>query len=96
MSDLISRSELLKLFPVDKENPLWHFTGIRAAIEAAPALDAVPVVRCKDCKFRGDNFYCPMTINVNYGSYIGFKTVFAGADNDFCSKGARMDGDPDG
>ena len=47
--DLISRRELLKLLPLDMENPLWHFTGIRAAIEAAPAVDAVPVVRCKDC-----------------------------------------------
>ena len=57
--DLISRRELLKLLPLDMENPLWHFTGIRAAIEAAPAVDAVPVVRCKDCKRRG-GYHCPM------------------------------------
>ena len=60
MSDLISRSELLKLFPVDMGNPLWHFTGIRAAIEAAPTIDAVPVVRCKECLYGtptyGENY----------------------------------------
>ena len=44
MTDAISRSELLKKFPPNMENPLWHFTGIRAAIEAAPTIDAVPAV----------------------------------------------------
>ena len=28
---------------------LYHYTGIWAAIDAAPTIDAVPVVRCKDC-----------------------------------------------
>ena len=29
---------------------LWHYTGIWAMIDVAPTVDAVPVVRCKDCK----------------------------------------------
>lgn len=66
--DLISRSELLKLFPLDMRNPLWHFTGIRAAIEAAPAVDAVPVVRCRDCCYvakDGESLYCTYHDNNN-------------------------------
>lgn len=47
MSDLISRSELLKKFPVDMMNPLWHFTGIRAVIENAPEVEAEPVVHAR-------------------------------------------------
>lgn len=40
---------------------VWH------ELENAPAIDAVPVVRCKDCKWREiactiftpDNWFCP-------------------------------------
>jgi hypothetical protein len=53
VNDLISRSELLKLFPVNLEAPFWHVTGIRAAIGAVDAIDAVSVIRCKDCKNWG-------------------------------------------
>ena len=30
------------------------------AIEDAPTIDDVPVVRCKDCKHRGDHEVCPL------------------------------------
>ena len=82
MSDMISRGELLKLFPVDMENPLWHFTGIRAAIEAAPTIAAVPVVRCKDCIYRDQSMRC-------IALYYGFNPY----DEWFCANGARMDGE---
>lgn len=48
MSDLISRSALLKEFEVQNKvyrpNGLWHYTGIKAFIENAPSVEAVPVV----------------------------------------------------
>lgn len=37
--------------------------GIRKAlraIEQAPVIDAVPVIRCKDCLHRGSAYNCPM------------------------------------
>ena len=51
------------------EQELWHYTGIRAWIDSAPTVDAVHVVRCKNCIHYtnceiefvgqfGDNSYC--------------------------------------
>jgi hypothetical protein len=55
------------------------------SIEEAPTLDAVPVVRCKDCifsaTFRSGNMYCKL--HENY-------TFFTKPDG-YCSHGAKMD-----
>lgn len=59
MPDLISR-EALKQFPIrrdhyDKENGNKDFiSGVESVLEYAeqlPAVDAVPVVRCKECRY---------------------------------------------
>jgi hypothetical protein len=58
-------------------------------VEDAPTVDAVQVVRCKDCEFwddtRGILTYhaCRLWSTVNSTRYT--------ADMDFCSKGARAD-----
>lgn len=57
MSDLISREALLKSFDIARMVE-YDETGCGvtrraipvATIEAAPAIDAVPVVRCKECE----------------------------------------------
>lgn len=53
MSDLISRSELLKefewLLSVEYEYQRERTQDAIQRIKNAPAVDAVPVVRCKDC-----------------------------------------------
>ncbi len=55
-------------------NELWHYTGVRAVIDNAPTIDAVPVIRCKDCKkWNGveaicDWFYC----NTDWDFFCGF------------------------
>lgn len=61
---------------------------IRRAIQAAPTVDAVPVVRCKDCKWfsKGDNGFdawecCTFT----FGKYINVD------ENHFCSWAERKD-----
>lgn len=48
-------------------------------IDRAQTIDAVPVVRCKDCKHRHKTT-CPFLIANAYKS---------SADNDFCSRGKR-------
>lgn len=52
-----------------EDNPLIHYYDGEEIIKNAPTVDAVEVVRCKDCKHRysdswceyvddDDNFYC--------------------------------------
>ena len=61
-------------------------------VDAVPAADVAPVVRCKDCKWFADN---------NGGEWYGcwlFNGIFHGqsdipTSDDFCSYGERKDGD---
>ena len=93
MSDLISREALMK-FPIrkdhyDRVNGSEKFvSGVEAVLEYAenlPAVDAEPVVRCKDCAF-----YIPWgderKICGRVGAYYGNTKP-----DDFCSRSVRMD-----
>ena len=69
-----------------------------SSIDLAPTVDAVEVVRCKDCKYRGE-LVCPM-FNEEYMSYDDdgyFETDIVEIDNTeddaFCSVGMRREGD---
>ena len=54
-------------------------------LDDAPSVDAVPVVRCKECKWWHDwNGECYGNGNMGYG--VGRKA------DDFCSWGERKDG----
>ena len=75
--------------PCKKDGHDYHEVACRAswvddmrlAIEDAPTVDAVPVVRCRDCEHRGSNL-CPME-TVELYPWFGTK-------NDaFCSYGER-------
>ena len=60
--DLISRSALEKIVRQSGEDAGLHYSDWQKFlrwIRKAPAVDAVPVVRCKDCKHRG-GYHCPM------------------------------------
>lgn len=84
----------MRLIDADKLD--WWYKGrnIRRVIDDAPTVDAVPVVRCKDCKHlcvwnRKDLYaFCPKT-----------NIVFLPFDKDtrtfFCSLGERKDGGDD-
>ena len=81
MGEYIKREELMK-FPIrrnhyDKKHGDEHFiNGIETVLEYAenlPTVDAVPVVRCKDCQ-KMKTFECPMQA-------CGY--------DDFCSRGER-------
>jgi len=61
----------------------------RLAVETAPTVDAVPVVRCKDCKHHHySECEIPYCDRIDYG--YGWK------DDDFCSHGERKDGKGNG
>lgn len=70
---------------------LVPYRDAKKLIEAAKTVDAVPVVRCKDCKWFADN---------NDGEWFGcwlFQTIRiipedAPKPDDFCSYGERKEG----
>lgn len=55
-------------------------------IENAPTVDAVKVVRCRDCKHRGTD-YCIFHIKGEPAD----EELLGKLDNDFCSYGERKD-----
>lgn len=93
MSDLISRQAVLdypiRLDHYDEENGNRHFVlGIESVmeyVEYLPSADAVEVVRCKDCKNRGE--ICPM----RYIEMVGEdeRIYDYSTDNGYCSWGER-------
>lgn len=78
MHDLISRAALYDAMR-EKEWQNWPpLDEIDAVIEKAPAVDAVEVVRCKDCEFGQKPTVCER-----------LDTVVK--PNDFCSRGVKKD-----
>lgn len=62
-------------------------------IEDAPTIDAVPVVRCRDCKYyMKSNEQCEL-VDTRLKFYSTHKRW---TEESFCSWGERKDGDVDG
>lgn len=84
MADLIDRKKLIEWL-----SPYIHYDEnispetVIEDIKAAPSVDAVPVVRCKDCIRRYDTDECPMCY-VSEGRYYEYTSG-----NDYCSHGER-------
>ena len=58
---------------------------VKGVLESAPTVDAVPVVRCKDCIRRYDTDECPMCFLIG-GRYYEFTQG-----NGFCDRGERKE-----
>lgn len=57
MGDLISRQAVIKTIERANGALYWNNTLMKNLVltmKAIPTVDAVPVVRCKDCKWFGD------------------------------------------
>lgn len=83
MSDLISRSALLEEFA---GNGLLLESIVRHCIEKVPAVDAVEVVRCRDCKHWGTGYVG----ETEYGKVCEFANYMVGA-NGYCLYGERKE-----
>ena len=57
-----------------------------AFLKKQPTIDAVPVVRCKDCIRRYDTEECPMCFLIE-GKYYEYTN-----ENGFCDRGERKEG----
>ena len=67
-------------------------TKAKEMVADAPTVDAVPVVRCKDCKHYQFSDERAFGFPVKRCEWTGFEDV---DDDDFCSRGERKDGDND-
>lgn len=77
MSDLYISKDAVNM--TDERQGLWvRYRAIEKAVSEIPAIDAVPVVRCGDCRHR-DLFSCPLADN-------DFQK-----DDDYCSWGERRE-----
>lgn len=95
-SDLISRAELIAR--IDKcvgldgigLEPVMAIRDVKALVSVLPAVDAAPVVRCRDCKYAhltydGECKYC------DFWQEDGGEALYL--DGDFyCAAGERKDG----
>ena len=62
---------------------------VQFGIDKIPAADVVEVIRCKDCKYRGSRLSVPTGV---YYSCANYNLPYCKPD-DYCSLGARMDGE---
>ena len=73
-------------------------------IDSMPAADVAEVVRCRDCKYWGDEYgKLQRSDGVSFArckvhNYLldGRPTTWCPTENDFCSYGERKDGDRNG
>ena len=73
--------------PAPYEDASWAKENCLAEIEAAQTVDAVPVVRCRECKHRGTDD-CIFHIKGEPAD----EELLLKLDNDFCSYGKRKEG----
>ena len=64
-----------------------YYGYAKSFIDDAPTVDAVEVVRCRDCKFRSS-----WMMNRNLRYICPESGMFPNCENDFCSYGKRKGG----
>lgn len=94
---LIDRDALLKHqrkmrgFELSPEDEFWDYAVLAEDIQNAPTVDAVPVVRCKDCKhFNSHERECENdAVSTDHEGGASYSLNFDL--DDFCSYGERRD-----
>lgn len=88
MGDLISRGKLFNLLA-----PVQTLGEAYGIIQGMPTVDAVPVVRCRDCEYWKTVEGVYLSKKVKFCTYH-INNQYARHDEDFCSRGERK-GDSD-
>ena len=71
---------------LEKMKRTSRYFDVKFDIEEIPTIDAVQVVRCKDCIRRYDTDECPMCFLIE-GKYYEYTN-----ENGFCDRGERKEG----
>lgn len=94
ISDCLSRSDAIADFEkCNRENPVWTPQRVKTLLMRVPSVDAVPVIRCRDCIHRwGDEYPVCMLHTEPYANAIGYKGEAVCVDmDDFCSFGKKKE-----
>ena len=75
---------------LEKMKRTSRYFDVKFDIEEMPTIDAVTVVRCKDCIRRYDTDECPMCFLIE-GEYCEYTNG-----NGFCDRGERKEGADNG
>ena len=99
MSDLIDRKSINLGHVVHDMGGLAFLDDVEEYIDSIPAVDAVPVVRCRNCKYS--RMYCfgcsdePVLacceIEEDDDGYEFIRAASSVEPDGYCSKGVRMD-----
>lgn len=78
-----------KAVPMDSYDGFWSGTAVKlSVIRKSPTIDAVPVVRCRECKKHSE---------ANGKHYCKFWRMYCPDDSDFfCKAGERKEGADNG
>lgn len=82
----------MRLIDADRARETAALDLVVHHLDRQPTIDAVPVVRCKDCKHQGDPMACPMCHEKYYydeddgGDWY---TIDLTVDDGFCHAGER-------
>lgn len=74
----------------------WEFDMIVNLLDSAPTVDAAPVVRCRDCKFMLPDVLPYVGKTYAVGLKCDLRDDYSICEGDYCSRGARRGGGPDG
>ena len=89
MADLIDRAAAIKALREQISRcPLSFYWGLdkaMGAVDRLPAVDAVEVVRCRDCVRRNDPSECPMCF-LSEGDWDDYTN-----DDGYCERGERRE-----
>ena len=94
---LLYRKRKVMFFGLGQDDECWGFAVHVEEIDKAPTIDAVPVVRCRECRFWEKQEWGG-AIKLGDPIQQGGKCkihVFGALENDFCSRGQRKEADHD-
>ena len=94
MARLIDADKMREDWLENGENEYVYDTNaVLESIDEQPTVDAVEVVRCKDCKFNVANMAADSLDSTDYSDITCSYFMTDGMDaGDFCSRGEQMDG----
>ena len=92
---LLYRKRKVMFFGLGQDDECWGFAVPVEEIDKAPTIDAVPVVRCRDCKwFNHYTMECESDdVATDHEGGASFSINFG--PDDFCSYGQRKEADHD-